>query len=656
MPRDDLAQSKTSRRFLGALPVVATMLCRRFTRDTPTERCRHNVRSRASAVLIALFAAMPTALAQQPTVTAVLDSSEAALGNPVQLQIVVTGASNPKPPGAITVDGLDIRSAGVSRQYQMQNFSVSYSFTYNYTIMPLRTGTFTIPPQTVEVAGKAMKTPALSLNVVDSPGRSTRRRGTRNDTGAVDPAKIGFVEMVLPKQVAYVGEMIPVQIRLGLNMRAPVDSLGAGMQIAGQGFTQQKMPEPRQTIENINGRSYQVFIFKTAISPVRAGQLEIGPAEIKPIVRIARGGQRNPSLPRDLFDDPFFNNFFNDPAFAPSVPKEISLKSDSTTIEVKPLPPNAPPTFNGAVGTFTMKTDANPKKAQVGDPITVTAGITGRGNFDRVTAPALESDAGWHKYPPSDKFTQDDDVGISGTKMFETVVSAKERKDKLPPLVFTFFDPVKETYVSLRSDDLPLQVQGGAAATATPQVAAAPITSPTPAAAATPTPVPQEQDILYQLAERPKVRQTFTPLFARPAFWIAQLLPLLALAGFVAWRLRQARLDDREAQRVAQLQHQTAELERRLRNPNGASPQEYLADASRTVQLKTALAKNIDPNLVDAEAAASAFRLDEPSAARLRQLFDQSDELRYSGGRNGGQTMSPESRREILEIVESLRA
>jgi hypothetical protein len=40
----------------------------------------------------------------------------------------------------------------------------------------------------------------------------------------------------------------------------------------------------------------------------------------------------------------------------------------------------------------------------------------GRGNFDRVNAPLLEDDAGWHKYPPSSKFKQDDEVGISGTK------------------------------------------------------------------------------------------------------------------------------------------------------------------------------------------------------------------------------------------------
>lgn len=612
-------------------------------------------RARAAWLAVALLVITSlSAVAQQPSVTAVLDSADTNLGNPVQLQIVVTGASNPKPPGEIKVDGLDIRSAGVSRQYQMQNFSVSYSFTYNYTIMPMRTGTFTIPPQTVDVGGKAMKTPALSLNVADTPGRSSRRG--REDTGAIDPAKIGFVEMVLPKQIAYVGEMIPVQIRLGLNMRAPVDSLGSGMQIAGQGFTTQKMPEPRQTIENINGRSYQVFIFKTAISPVRAGKLEIGPAEIKPVVRIARGGQRNPSLPRDLFDDPFFNNFFNDPAFAPSVPKEINLKSQTTTVEVKPLPPNAPATFSGAVGTFTMKTDANPKKVQVGDPITATAAITGRGNFDRVTAPTLENDAGWHKYPPSDKFTQDDDVGISGTKVFETVLSPKERKDKMPPLVFTFFDPVKETYVSLRSDDLPLRVEGGAAPTATPAVAAAPAATPPPAGTPAPTATPQERDILYQLNEKPARRQTFAPLYARPAFWISQLVPLLALAAFVTWKLRQRGLANRDAQRIAQLQHQTAELERRLRAPNGSSPQEYLANASRTVQLKTALAKNVDPNSVDAETAASAFRLDAEQSARLRQLFEQSDELRYSGGGNGGgHSIAPDSRREILELVENLR-
>ena len=66
--------------------------------------------------------------------------------------------------------------------------------------------------------------------------------------------------MILSKSVAYVGEMVPAQIRLGINMRTPVESLGTGAEITGQGFTAQKMREPRQTVETIGGRTYQVFI------------------------------------------------------------------------------------------------------------------------------------------------------------------------------------------------------------------------------------------------------------------------------------------------------------------------------------------------------------------------------------------------------------
>ncbi|MDQ6860357.1 MAG: BatD family protein, partial [Verrucomicrobiota bacterium] len=599
-----------------------------------------------------LFALSITSIARaaDPSVTAVLTESETALGHPVQLQIQITGASSPMPPSEINVEGLDVRSAGVSRQYNMNNFSVSYSFTYNYTVMPLRAGTFRIPPQIVEAGGKTLRTPELTLTVADAPRNQAQRGGpggNNNTTNPnIDPAQIGFIEMILPKQTAYVGEMVPVQVRLGLNMRAPVESLGSGVQLAGQGFTAQKMTEPRQTVETINGRTYQVFIFKTAISPVRAGKLEVGPAEINPTVRIARGGR--PQMPRG-FDDPFFDQFFNDPAFAPSVPKEVPLKSNSATLEVKPLPANAPPGFNGAVGNFTLKSDANPKKAQVGDPITVTSAISGRGNFDRVTAPVLQDERGWHSYPPNEKFKQDDDVGISGAKTFELVLSPNERKPKLPSLTFAFFDPVKEAYVTLKTDEIPLQIEGNPVPTATPAVAAGPSATPPPSA--TPAAVPQkEQDILYQITEQPKATESFTPMYARRSFWLAQLLPLLALVGFIALRLQRARASHRDA-RIARLQQEAAELQRKLRH-NGVSAQDYVANASRAVQLKTALARGVDPNSVDADSAATAFRLDEQSRARLERLFRESDELRYSGGQNG-ETLSPEKKREILELVEA---
>ena len=140
----------------------------------------------------------------------------------------------------------------------------------------------------------------------------------------------------------------------------------------------------------------------------------------------------------------------------------MEIKSEPVALEVRPLPKNAPPSFSGAIGNFTMATDANPKTVSVGDPITVTTTISGRGNFDRVNAPLLEDERGWHKYPPSSKFKQDDEVGLSGTKSFEMVLSPNEKKQGLPLLAFSYFDPVKEQYVTLHSEPIPINVQGGA--------------------------------------------------------------------------------------------------------------------------------------------------------------------------------------------------
>jgi hypothetical protein len=86
------------------------------------------------------------------------------------------------------------------------------------------------------------------------------------------------------------------------------------------------------------------------------------------------------------------------------------------------------------------------------------------------------------------------------------------------------------------------------------------------------------------------------------------------------------------------------------------SPQEYFSKAARAVQVKTALARNVDPNVVDVEVAAKTFGLDEGERAQLRQLFARSDEMRYSGAQNGAGTITPQDRNEVLEFIESLRA
>src|SRR5437763_9338120 len=113
--------------------------------------------------------------------------------------------------------------------------------------------------------------------------------------------------------------MIPAIVRLGFNVRTPIESLGNDIEITGQGFTTQKMREPRQNVETINGKTFQTFTFKTAISPASSGKIQIGPAEVNQVVRITRK-TRNPGIPSDILhmDDSFCDSLFNAHTFATS--------------------------------------------------------------------------------------------------------------------------------------------------------------------------------------------------------------------------------------------------------------------------------------------------------------------------------------------------
>ena len=609
-----------------------------------------------------IIAGAQFAHADSPSVTAVLNSSEASLGETVRLEIRITGARGADAPEQIMVDGLEIRRTGTSQRIEMNNLNLTSSVVYDYTVMPLRAGRFTIPPQTIRVGNNSLRSPALTLNVADSSGRSSGARSGR-DTQAAGANNLVFAELIVPSKTAYVGEIVPVQIRMGFDPRVR-PRLIEPPEITGQGFTAQKLQQSAENTETISGRIYEVVTYKTAIAAARAGKFEIGPVKAKAQVVVPRrqsAPRTRPRSPFDLLDqdDPFSDPFFSNPFSQLGERREVEIKSEPVALEVKPLPPNAPPSFSGAIGNFTMTTEAKPKTVQVGDPITVTNTISGRGNFDRVNAPVIEDERGWHKYPPSSKFKQDDEVGLSGTKAFETVLSPNEKKQGLPLLAFSYFDPVKEQYVTLHSEPIPITVEGGAAVASS--AGGAPPGSATPATAAraaSPAPTSNKpQDILYQLTELPTKAESFAPIYTRNVFWVAQVFPLLALIGFAGWKIRRARIDNREAQRIAALQHEATDLMHKLHRDD-VSPREYYAEASRVVRVKAALAsgnRRIDPNMVDVETAAETFKLNSDSRDRLRRLFEQSDEWQYSGAHNGPGRVSAENRREVLELIENLR-
>jgi hypothetical protein len=306
-----------------------------------------------------------------------------------------------------------------------------------------------------------------------------------------------------------------------------------------------------------------------------------------------------------------------------------------------------PPDFSGAVGQFKFKAEGSPNRVKIGDPVTMKMTITGKGNFDRIQAPALMDSQGWHAYPPSDNFEPGDDLRITGTKTFEIAVVPETPQKQMPQFRFTYFDPQTAKYVTQISPPMPLVVEGAPAAAPAP-APAKPATgeteaaSPKPTAAATPAPT----DILGLRYERGQ-RATFAPLYTRPGFLLAQLVPLGIAAVLLGARFLRK---DSRAVRLDALRRERGRLWQKLRAE--ADPAAFYDLAARVVQVDTALATDLDPANVDAAAARHSRPLDPDTSAALDEIFSARAELLYAGGGPAPTALATADRQRVFTMLE----
>src|SRR5207248_10578106 len=120
-----------------------------------------------------------------PKITAVLTSSDVVVGETVQLQIQIDNAgTSVKPPSEIDVPGLQIHFTGKPTEMTWKNFTAPSSITYNYTILPEKSGTYRIQPQSIRTGKDNLQTPELTLEVADSlraaAGTGSKRTASAN--------------------------------------------------------------------------------------------------------------------------------------------------------------------------------------------------------------------------------------------------------------------------------------------------------------------------------------------------------------------------------------------------------------------------------------------------------------------------------------------
>lgn len=167
-----------------------------------------------------------------------------------------------------------------------------------------------------------------------------------------------------------------------------------------------------------------------------------------------------PQQTGELRIDPFSLNILISSYFGT---ESIPLSTEPVLLNVRNLPNTGRPTnFSGAVGEFSMNTTLSKTVIKANETVNLNVEIIGSGNLNTLKIPELKSPEFIESYPPKRKDIFDlRPSGMKG-KIEESYVLVPQYGGEytIGPLVFNYFDPNKEEYLTLNSKGYSLKVDG----------------------------------------------------------------------------------------------------------------------------------------------------------------------------------------------------
>ena len=588
----------------------------------------HRLHPQLSAVAALLILAAGAAHGASG-VTEHIEPAEIALGETAQLTIATAGDTQ-TPITPPLIPGLEFVAVGQSSQMESINGRTTSESSVIYQVIPRRVGIFTIPgspPLVLRVRASGASAPTSSTGALNTSPAA----GSAMATSATHLTQDGtaFVRLRLPKHQLYVGESVPVDIQVGLR-DGLVATLNGLPSFAGDFFTLNNLStKPEEAQEIIGGQPFTVLTWHSALAAVKPGTTSLT-IDTPLTVRMQA---RQPAVPNpfgdpalnDVFNDPFFKNFFGGGG---TTEKEITLPSPPVKVNVMALPTqNRPDGFNGAVGHFKISTELSAATTKVGDPLTLRLHVSGAGNFDRVRSGMLGSTDAWKAYPPTSTFTPADSASYQGEKVFEQAIIAKEPgTHTLPGLAFSYFDPDSGHYAIAQTPPVSVAVMPGATRTATAK-----------------TQVPNASD--GKTPAGPVVSPALRPDHADTGNSVASLVPqyfqppflaipsTLALAFAAAWlwlRRREQGTHQGSATRQRAASLATATWLEHMEAAAAIGDAKVFYSSARAALRQTLAARwHVAPQSIELEDVDARLG---PDGQDVHQLFARADEANYSGG------------------------
>lgn len=431
----------------------------------------------------------------------------------------------------------------ISNGRQVENSSTK-TFKYTVTYRLNKTGNLQVGPASVTVGGKKITAPGFTASVnkqqqqqrASSPSRTLPGIG-----GAVDmndpftqtadkPISSNdlYVRIEMSKPQVYEQEAVVCTIKLYTKfpIRPGIIPLE---QPSFDGFLIEELNQPGQVnVERVNGQNYYTAVLKKCILyPQKSGKLTIksGVFDITPVQRdIYVGINSAIAVPHDT---------------------KLTVKSNSATVNILPLPEPRPAGFTGAVGEFKVSTSINPHELKTYSPATYNYVVQGKGNIKYVKAPDVQFPQEFDTYDPQSHInTTSDGTDVTGNVTFAyTVIPQYVGNFELPSSKFVYFNPSTAKYETIDIPAMPLHVAKGQGQPSSHYKKRQ-----------------QAMTDVHALKHGDlNLEKTHTYLVDNMGYWLAYLLPLLALVGVIIYnrkRLKEMadvkRMRTKRAGKVAQ--------------------------------------------------------------------------------------------------------
>lgn len=389
-----------------------------------------------SAIKLILFTGLALLLTQQAwgqdyTFEATVSENRIFVGEQFTLSVEVSGSSmrNVSLPVLPDINGVRVLSGTPSRSTSISivNARTSTTTAYTYTLIASETGTFTIPPITIEIDGEERQTEPIRIEIIANNQITQEGGSQRPDI---------FLQIEVDETNIVPGQQIVANLTLYFKQGIEITSFQPNAGWRTDGFWKEELQNERQPqaestiIDGVRYRS--AVLMRYALFPSRSGELTLSEFPL------TLGVRTQPSR-----NDPF-GSFFG----AGANQRRVSLESEPVQLTVRNLPPANNALSINAVGDLRVDRRLSRREVISGETLELITTVEGTGNIPLIRIPEYDLPDGLEMYSPQEASNiERRGNSISGNKTFTELIAPRAPgRYEIPSERIAVFNPQTRSY------------------------------------------------------------------------------------------------------------------------------------------------------------------------------------------------------------------